>query len=212
MEGTKISALSLKGSLVNNSGYKLTDVEIIVHTALSSTQWGEFVRGAGDQLYVQGGGLGERGDAGFDDGEAGDGGEDVESAATGGCAGGAGRRDAGNGVMGGMGGEAGHAEDADLLAGHSSYLLSLLLDARKLEFLTDRDRVEPVRVMGRAMDCTKMLYAAGGLIVARAGNIDGKDYVKSPVPLTVNGRQIAGQGRCCLHGRLPVEGKLETGG
>jgi hypothetical protein len=70
--------------------------------------------------------------------------------------------------------------------------------------LTDPVRVEVMRSLTRDADCTKALYAAGGMIVARAGDIEGRKYVASPVPLTVNNREISGKGEVVFAWALPL--------
>ena len=57
---------------------------------------------------------------------------------------------------------------------------------------------------------TKLLNAAGAVIIARAGNIDKSDYVTSPVPITVNNRQLAGKGEVTFAWALPLTGMTAT--
>jgi hypothetical protein len=85
-------------------------------------------------------------------------------------------------------------------------LLFTLLDLRAIDGLESGDRVEPVRGPGRYMDCTKLLKAACGLVVARAGN-DTKG-VKSPVPLKVDGKQVDGTGKILFAWALPISGAV----
>ncbi len=85
-------------------------------------------------------------------------------------------------------------------------LLFVLLDDRKIDSLTNTRRCEPVRGVGRLTDCTKLLKAACGLIVAHAG--DGNNGVKSPVPLKVNDKEVAGKGQILFAWALPVSGKV----
>jgi hypothetical protein len=86
-------------------------------------------------------------------------------------------------------------------------LLYVLLDARKPNLLTEAGRIEPVRGLTRGMDATKLLHAAGGLVIARAGDVTKKHYVPSPVPITVNGRQVKGQGDVLFVWALPISGQ-----
>jgi hypothetical protein len=81
-------------------------------------------------------------------------------------------------------------------------LLFLLADARDLDDLNDEERCELVRGVGRMTDCTKVLRAAGALIVAHADN------VASPVPLSVNDKTVAGKGSVVFAWALPVGGPV----
>ncbi len=99
-------------------------------------------------------------------------------------------------------------EDASLLEGRSDDLLYLLLDLRKPDPLADAERVEPTRPFARTTDCTKAFYAAGAMIIARAGNISSEHYVASPVPLTVNGRLVPGKGDILFAWALPIAGNV----
>ena len=98
-------------------------------------------------------------------------------------------------------------EDQEAVRRRSSDLLYFLYDAREPDVLSDESRVELVRYLGHEADCTKVLYACGGMIVARAGNVESKDYVRSPVPVTVNGRVMEGKGEVLFAWGLPVSGR-----
>jgi len=120
--------------------------------------------------------------------------------------------------LGGMGGsevESAFRDDPQMSAvnsrsGWGDDLLYLLLDARNVDGLQYYDRREPVRGVGRLTDCTKALHAAGALIVAHAGDVTEKEFVKSPVPLTVNGKVVEGKGEILFAWALPVEGDAPT--
>ena len=91
-------------------------------------------------------------------------------------------------------------------------LLDVLLDARELDPLkttaadTSNPHREVVRSLARLTDATKLLHAAGALIIARAGSINRQAFVSNPVPMTVNGRAVAGQGEILFVWALPVGG------
>ncbi|HVX85653.1 MAG TPA: hypothetical protein VH253_12800 [Phycisphaerae bacterium] len=84
-------------------------------------------------------------------------------------------------------------------------LLYVLLDAMMPRSLTDADRRNAVRGLARGMDATKLLDAAGGLVIARAGSVTKKEFVGSPVPLKVNGRDVAGRGDVLFVWALPLK-------
>jgi hypothetical protein len=115
-------------------------------------------------------------------------------------------------MMGGITGGGLLPGDAELVKGHSNALLYLLLDARKPEALPATTRVEPIRTLARTMDCTKLLHAYGGLIVAHSGSFEKKDYAKSPVPVSVNGHEMAGKGEVMFAWALPLSGTIQSGG
>ncbi|HEY4330741.1 MAG TPA: hypothetical protein VGN88_13455, partial [Phycisphaerae bacterium] len=79
-------------------------------------------------------------------------------------------------------------------------LLYLLGDLRNQEALDADDRHELVRGIGRMTESTKALEAAGALVIAHA------EDVKSPVPLSVNGKQVDGKGSILFAWALPVTG------
>ncbi len=83
-------------------------------------------------------------------------------------------------------------------------LLYFLLDVRPIDNLAKYHH-EVIRGPGRLTDCTKALHAAGGLIVARAGNMN-RDFVRNPVPLSVNGNQVPGKGEILFAWALPLSG------
>ncbi len=60
------------------------------------------------------------------------------------------------------------------------------------------------------MDCTKAFYAAGAMVIARAGDIAHQRYVSSPVPLTVNGRNVPGKGEVLFAWTLPIAGTISA--
>ena len=91
-------------------------------------------------------------------------------------------------------------------------MLDVLLDAWRLDPLSVPGRIEPSRGLTRTMDSTKSLYAAGALIVAKAGDIDKSEYVKSPVPITVNDHVVEGKGEILFTWALPLEGSAKGGG
>lgn len=80
-------------------------------------------------------------------------------------------------------------------------LLYLLGDARNIDYLDDSDRCELVRGVGRMTECTKALHAAGALVVAYAEN------VRSPTPLIVNGKPVEGKGSVTFAWTLPIAGQ-----
>ncbi|MGN6370791.1 MAG: hypothetical protein ACTHN5_21260 [Phycisphaerae bacterium] len=79
-----------------------------------------------------------------------------------------------------------------------------LFSARIPDALNDQVRVEPAREFARAADATKLLNAAGAVIIARAGDIARSDYVASPVPITVNNRRLPGKGEITFVWALPL--------
>jgi hypothetical protein len=97
-------------------------------------------------------------------------------------------------------------DDLTLVDDRPNDLLYLLLDARSPDPLNLPDRIEPIRPFARTTDCTKAFYAAGAMIVARAGDIAKEKYVPSPVPLTVNGREVPGKGEITFAWMLPIQG------
>src|ERR1041384_3351758 len=91
----------------------------------------------------------------------------------------------------------------------TDHLLYTLLDLRQPDRLISDNlntHHEAVRSIGRLPDGTKELHAAGALIVAHAGNLDESRFVPNPVPLTVNGKQVAGKGEILFAYALPVSG------
>ena len=82
-------------------------------------------------------------------------------------------------------------------------LITVLLDARGLDRLDVRDRVEVVRGIGRLLDCTKELHAAGAIIYARSSGPS-----KAPVPLMMNGSVLPSKGEVTFVWALPVSGEL----
>jgi hypothetical protein len=96
-------------------------------------------------------------------------------------------------------------EAAALTTNRPDDLLYLLFDARRPDPLSQPDRIEPIRPFARTTDCTKAFYAAGAMIVARAGDIAAEHYVTSPVPITVNGRQVPGKGEILFAWMLPIQ-------
>jgi hypothetical protein len=84
-------------------------------------------------------------------------------------------------------------------------LLYVLLDAMLPRNVTDSDRRNAVRGLARGMDATKLLDAAGGLVIARAGNLSKKEFVDSPVALRVNGKPVAGRGDVLFVWALPLK-------
>jgi hypothetical protein len=79
-------------------------------------------------------------------------------------------------------------------------LLYFLADARNLDEMNVSDRTELDRGLGRLTDCTKVLHAAGGMIIAHAE--DGR----SPVPLQVGGKVVEGKGNVAFAWALPLGG------
>jgi hypothetical protein len=194
----------LTGLLANNTGYDLENVEIMVHAASGNIGQGT--------SYMFAVGSWAKG-ATIDLSKAAKAEmvasvpvklEDVLQAM--------GRRDA-NSIAGRFTNELQLTESQKAWAAdRSPDLLNLLWDAAKLESLTTQGRAEGVPGLTRTMDCTKAFYAAGGLIVAHAGNLEKKQYVKSPVPITVNGRLVGGKGDVLFAWALPLEGKANAGG
>jgi hypothetical protein len=78
--------------------------------------------------------------------------------------------------------------------------LYFLADARNLDEMNVNDRTDLDRGLGRLTDCTKVLHAAGGLIIAHA------EDVRSPVPLQVSGKVVEGKGNVAFAWALPVGG------
>jgi hypothetical protein len=198
------SGMQLKGTLTNNSGYSLEDVEIIVHSpALTGVSQGVsyvFNVGkwpAGKALTLDSAKLVKVGKTPAPAYL-----EDVLGALA--------RKKAGR-ILGGLGGSGLLENDLLLTEGRSEDLLVLLLDARRLETLAEPARVEPTRTLVRTVDCTKLLHAHGGLIVARSGKILDKNFVKSPVPLSVNGRPQVGKGEVLFAWGLPIGGRAGAG-
>lgn len=196
--------LRLQGSLTNNSGYTLENVEILVHAPGAVLQGNTYMFHVGqwkagstlnlDPLKVETRGTTTTNPIYM---------EDVVAAL-------ARRRSERSTLGGGLSG--GSLEgDAELVKGHSDDFLSLFLDARRLEALTSESRVEPTRTLTRTMDCTKLLHAHGAMIIGRAGNLGNQNYVKSPVPLSVNGRQEAGKGEVLFAWALPLSGTVQGG-
>jgi hypothetical protein len=200
------SGLRLKGSLTNNSGYALENVEIIVHApALARSGQGDsymFNVGkwpAGATIALESLKLELVGKTSN---------QMMLEAVLGAMA----RNRSERSMMGGFTDSGSMPGDDELLKGHSQELLYLLLDARKLEPLQETARVEPVRTLARTMDCTKLLHAYGALIVGKSGNFANKDYAKSPVPVSVNGRELAGKGEVMFAWGLPLSGTVQGGG
>ena len=98
----------------------------------------------------------------------------------------------------------------NLAAKGNDELLLTLFDARVPDLLKDAVRIEPAREFGRAADATKLLNAAGAVIVARAGDISSSDYVPSPVPITVNNRTLPGKGEVTFVWAVPLTGVTAT--
>jgi len=202
---------ALKGELVNNSGYELKDVEIIVHVPVVGSKDGTSVGGGqGNSLMFSVGTWPKGASLALDKLKLEMVGSTSNPAYLENVLGALARNHAERGMMGGIGGDGSLPNDSDLLKGRSVDLLYLLLDARAAEPLTDTTRVEPVRTLARTFDCTKALYAAGGLIVARAGDMTKKEPVTSPVPITVNGRDEKGSGSVLFAWALPMSGTVEA--
>ncbi|HUO07684.1 MAG TPA: hypothetical protein VM008_05260 [Phycisphaerae bacterium] len=96
-------------------------------------------------------------------------------------------------------------EEGAVADGESKDMLFTLFNARQPDRLQDAVRVDPSRDFARGADCTKMLYAAGAIIVGRAGDIAKSNYVPSPVPLTVNNRVLEGKGEVTFAWALPLK-------
>jgi hypothetical protein len=103
-----------------------------------------------------------------------------------------------------LGDEVSAAKNAD------DELALMLFDARAPDLLKDQTRIEPAREFARAADATKLLQAAGALIIARAGDIAHSQYVSSPVPITVNNRLLPGKGEITFAWALPLTGVTAT--
>ncbi len=98
-------------------------------------------------------------------------------------------------------------EEKAIAEGRGEDLLYALWDARQPESFASSFRVEVVRHFPRLMDRTKAFRSAGALLIARAGDVDAKDFVKTPVPLKVDGQDVAGKGEVLFLWTLQVSGK-----
>jgi hypothetical protein len=193
----------LAGSLINHSGYDLQNVEFLVHYPPRGGAQGQ------GQTYFYSAGAWKQGDAldlakslqveqqkdvivPIDLQDV------LESLSQ--------RLAEGNGITAAIGAHTAlrPKEDITLSARRPDDLLYLLFDARHPDSLIQADRIEPVRPFARTTDCTKAFYAAGAMIVARAGDIAKEQYVPSPVPLTVNGRDVPGKGEIVFAWMLPL--------
>lgn len=76
----------------------------------------------------------------------------------------------------------------------AGFLMNFLADERNPDPLRYFDHRSIVRGFERVTDCTKELHAAGALLLARAGDINNSDFVRSPVALSVNNRNVDGKG------------------
>ncbi len=103
-----------------------------------------------------------------------------------------------------------NTDQVDAAKSADSELFLTLFDARDPDDLRDPVRIEPAREFARSADATKLLNAAGAVIIARAGDIDKSDYVPSPVPITVNNRQLSGKGEITFAWALPLTGMTAT--
>ncbi len=209
LPGSAVSRTSpLRGELVNHSGYELENVEIVVYQpspgGLGNSYLYKLKTGAKGEVWAEGAKL------------------DLATMVVPEASRGADTPDmlelqvlqplAHNWVTGGpmmprMGGFGAGDEDVKVVKGRGDDLLHVLLDARTPEILSDASRVEMVRGLTRNMDATKLLHATGCLIIGRAGDISNKRYVPSPVPITVNGRKVAGQGEVLFVWGLSVASK-----
>jgi hypothetical protein len=210
---TRDALHELAGTLVNNSGYDLEDVRIVVHRPSPARLGTSRLYNVG--LWKQGESLDLEKRPAIDKlGEPGAGVGSVEHLLQV-----VGWRLANDSLAAGMGRSfsAGSLSDVDkALAGRPIQpdldLLYFLLDLRTPDRVTaaatDPDgHTEVVRGVGRLTDCTKLLRAAGALIIARAGSIEAKRFVPNPAPLTVNGKLAAGKGEVLFAWALPVTGQ-----
>ncbi len=68
-------------------------------------------------------------------------------------------------------------------------------------------RVEVVRSWARLFDRSESLRASGAVIVARAGDVSRKNYVASPVPVTVDMNKIETRGEITFLWSMPLVSK-----
>jgi hypothetical protein len=197
-------SMTLKGNLTNNSGYGLENVEIIVHVPGISGQGYGYMFSVGK--WPAGGAIA------LDTLKLETRGKTSNPVLLEDVLGAMARNRAERSMMGGITGGGSLPGDDELLKGHSEELLYLLLDARRLETLNDPTRVEPIRTLARTMDCTKLLHAYGGIIVGHSGSFGSKNFAKSPVPISVNGRTLEGKGEVKFAWGLPLSGTIQGGG
>jgi hypothetical protein len=118
------------------------------------------------------------------------------------------RESIGGPLSGGGGPEGASAADKTLYSRVTSDdMLYFLLDQRRVDDLVDSaggKHHEVIRGFARLTDVSKELHAAGAVILAHSGNIQARQFVQNPVPISVDGRDLAGKGEIRFVWALPV--------